>query len=65
MFRAQSFSQARIVNKSGTRLVDDIARDIKVMLDVRVNAVRVRIRKLKVNEHMSDHKSFAAHRQGC
>ena len=39
--RSQNFAQARIVNKSGIRLVDDIAGDLKVMLDVRINAVKV------------------------
>lgn len=38
---SQGFSQARIVNKSGTRLVDDIAKDLKSMLEVRINAVKV------------------------
>lgn len=40
-FSSQSFSQARVVNKSGTKLVDEIAKDLKVMVDVRINAVKV------------------------
>lgn len=41
---SQSFSQARVVNKSGSKLVDEIAKDLKVMLDVRVNAVKVKVK---------------------
>ncbi|CRK93231.1 CLUMA_CG006775, isoform A [Clunio marinus] len=58
-----SFSQARIVNKSGTRLVDEIARDLKAMLDVRINAVK-RIVKVvedlpKVNENTTDFENYS------
>lgn len=40
------------MNKSGTRLVDDIARDIKVMLDVRINAVKVKSENLKFEKFL-------------
>jgi hypothetical protein len=37
----QSFSQAQVSNISGLRLVEEIAKDLKSMLDIRIRAVKV------------------------
>lgn len=47
----KSFSQAKVVNKSGTKLAEEITRDLKVMLEVRINAVKVE-NEQKVDENV-------------
>jgi voltage-dependent calcium channel alpha-2/delta-3 len=36
----ESFKQSQIVNRSGTKIVDDIAKKIKYMFDARISAIR-------------------------
>lgn len=36
----QSFKQAQIVNRSGSAIVDEIAKEIKKMMDARISAIR-------------------------
>lgn len=36
----ESFKQAQIVNRPGGKIVEDIAKEIKYMLDSRISAIR-------------------------
>lgn len=37
----ESFKQAQIVNRSGSKIVEDIAKEIKYMMDAKISAVKV------------------------
>lgn len=37
----QSFKQAQVVNRVGPKIAEEISKDIKDMLDIRINAVKV------------------------
>ena len=42
IFPTQSFSHAKVVKKNGAKIVDDIAKDIELMLGIRIEALKVR-----------------------
>lgn len=40
-FLFQSFKEAKVVSREGLKLVQDIAQDIKNMMELKISAVRV------------------------